>query len=129
MPTTSATDHLKVKERVVATADLPHIPEATAGRVLTRVGLTWIRYTVLFDNGVIKSTLDRSALARPKEWVELLRRRELGLDQPDAAVADAASPSGGGGGAAVEAGAVVNGVSVPVHLLDRSKSARTRLAG
>jgi hypothetical protein len=123
MAKTPAND-LKVKERVVATADLPGIPEATRGRVLTRVGLTWTRYTVLFDNGQIKSTLDRKALARPEEYVELVRRRELGLDQP--AAADAAA--GGAVGAVVETGAVINGVAIPAHLLERSKSARARLA-
>jgi hypothetical protein len=128
MPASHVATDLKVKEKVVATVSLPHVPEGTNGRVLTRVGLTWTRYTVLFDNGVVKSTLDRKALARPGEYADLRRRRELGLDEPGAATAAAVEGAGSGGGDAVEAGAVVNGVEVPAHLLERARSARARLA-
>jgi hypothetical protein len=132
MPATLAANDLKVKEKVVAASHLPHVPEGTFGKVLTRVGLTWTRYTVLFDNGVVRSTIDRAALARPAEYAERKRRRELGLDEPALVTSGSATGGGGGsgdaGGVAVEAGAVVNGVAVPAHLIERSRSARARLA-
>src|SRR4051812_8639332 len=71
---------LKPKERVVATVDMPGIPEGTTGKVIFPEGLTWIRYWVRFDNGVVRGTIDRSKLARPGEWAELVRRRAAGED-------------------------------------------------
>lgn len=126
MPKKESTDALlKPKERVVATDDMPGIPMGTTGRVIFPEGLTWIRYWVRFDNGVVRGTIDRSKLARPGEWAELVRRRESGeLDTVAAA-------TGGGDGAGVAAAAaaggdsvMVNGVAVPAHLIERSKNRR-----
>src|SRR3954469_2019222 len=92
---------LRRKERVVATTDLPGIPEGTTGRVIVVEGLTWIRYWVRFDNGVVRGSLNRRVLARPSEWTELVRRREAGEDLvtaddgADVAVADGAAADGG----------------------------------
>jgi hypothetical protein len=114
---------LKPKERVVATGDMPGIPEGTSGRVILPEGLTWIRYWVRFDNGVVRGTIDRSKLARPGEWAEILRRRELGEEAP---AATGASSGGGEPAAAAAAGesVLVNGVPVPGFLIERSKARR-----
>jgi hypothetical protein len=120
-------EHLGVKERVVVTTDLPGIPEGTTGKVIVVEGLTWIRYWVRFDNGVVRGSLNRKVLARPSEWTELVRRREAGEDLvtaddgADVAVADGAAADGGGDSV------MVNGVAVPAHLLERSKNRRQAL--
>jgi hypothetical protein len=121
---------LKTKTKVVATQDLPAVPEGTPGRVLLVNGFTWLRYRVLFENGVDIGTLDRKYLATPIEYQELLRRRESGdLDEVTVdgeataeAGADTAVAAGGGGD-----DKVVNGVSVPGHLIERSKNRRQAL--
>jgi hypothetical protein len=102
---------------------MPGIPEGTTGKVIFPEGLTWIRYWVRFDNGVVRGTIDRSKLARPGEWANIVRRRELGED-------DLVATSNGGGDAAPAAAAaadesvMVNGVAVPLHLIERSKARR-----
>jgi hypothetical protein len=115
---------LRRKERVVVTTDLPGLPEGTAGKVIVVEGLTWIRYWVRFDNGVVRGSLNRKHLARPSEWTEILRRRELGEDD----TADAAASSNGDSGAAPAAAegesVMVNGIPVPAHLIERSKARR-----
>src|SRR6476659_190610 len=104
-------EHLGVKERVVVTMDLPGIPEGTTGKVIVVEGLTWIRYWVRFDNGVVRGSLNRKALARRREAGEDLETADEGLD---AAAADGVGAAdGAGAGDAV----MVNGVSVPAHLL------------
>lgn len=59
---------LRRHERVVAAADLPGVPAGTPGKVILVDGITWIRYRVLFENGIDIGSLDRSVLARPDEW-------------------------------------------------------------
>ncbi|HEY2814797.1 MAG TPA: hypothetical protein VGJ03_15130 [Acidimicrobiales bacterium] len=119
-------EHLAVKERVVVTADTPGVPEGTTGKVIVVEGLTWIRYWVRFDNGVVRGSLNRTLLARPSEWAELVRRREAGEDltvvEGGAAIADgdAATAAGASAGESV----MVNGVAVPAHLIERSKNRR-----
>ena len=123
MPKKESNDALlRPKERVVATEDMPGIPMGTAGKVIFPEGLTWIRYWVRFDNGVVRGTLDRRKLARPDEWAELVRRRESGEDDV------AAAPTSGGDAPAAAAAegesVMVNGVAVPAHLIERSKNRR-----
>ncbi|HEX3621759.1 MAG TPA: hypothetical protein VHT97_05530 [Acidimicrobiales bacterium] len=56
------------RDRVEATQDLAGVPEGTPGRVMTVVGLTWVRYRVHFDNGVELSVLDgRYLRSAPKK--------------------------------------------------------------
>ena len=119
----STAELLKPKERVVATEDMPGIPMGTTGKVIFPEGLTWIRYWVRFDNGVVRGTLDRRKIARPKEWAEIVRRRESGEDLVEAS----ASAAGGGDSAPAAAAGesvMVNGVAVPAHLIERSKNRR-----
>jgi hypothetical protein len=116
---------LRPKERVIATEDMPGIPEGTAGKVIFPEGLTWIRYWVRFDNGVVRGTIDRKKLARPDEWAEIVRRREAGEDIDSGASAATGGGGDGGAPAAAEGETVmVNGVPVPAHLIERSKARR-----
>jgi len=57
-------DQLRAKDEVQASRDLPRVPAGTRGRVVIVTGLTWIRYRVLFENGVELNLLDRSLLTR-----------------------------------------------------------------
>lgn len=122
-------DVFRRNERVVALQDLVGVPAGTAGRVLLVDGLSWIRYRVLFENGVDLGTIDARYLARPHDFDR--RRAELEEGAARAArAAEAADDDGGAGEAAASGdGAMVNGVSVPAHLLERAQRARQRLAG
>jgi len=116
--------HLGMKERVVATTDMPGVPEGTTGNVIVVEGLTWIRYWVRFDNGVVRGSLNRKLLARPSEWTEIVRRREAGEDLVTEEEAETATVDGAAATAGAGDSVMVNGVSVPAHLLERSKNRR-----
>jgi hypothetical protein len=107
--------------------DLPGVPAGTRGRVYLVEGFTWTRYRVLFDNGVDIGSLDGAVLARPRDFGSALERREqaaaaaeTAAEQVEAAAEDGAAVGG--------EDKTVNGVTVPAHLLVRSKRARERLA-
>ena len=119
-------EHLAMKERVVVTTDMPGVPEGTTGKVIVVEGLTWIRYWVRFDNGVVRGSLNRKVLARPSEWTEIVRRREAGEDLSVGDDGAAVAAADGADAAAVGQGdsVMVNGVAVPAHLLERSKNRR-----
>ena len=127
--TMTAGDTLARKDRVVAAVDLPGIPAGTKGKVTFVEGFTWIRYWVRFDNGIIRGSINRKHLARPLDWERILERRALGLSDDDAGPGAAAGAGDGdaAGGEDTAAGAVVNGVSIPAFLLERSKNRRTAL--
>jgi hypothetical protein len=106
---------------------LPGVPAGTRGRVYLVEGFTWTRYRVLFDNGVDIGSLDGAVLARPRDFASALERREQAAiaaestaEQAEAAAEEDAAPA--------REDKTVNGVSVPAHLLDRSRRARERLA-
>lgn len=127
-------DVLKRKSKVLAFVDLPGVPEGTKGRVALVDGWdTWIRYTVLFDNGVDIGSLNREVLVPAKKYAEFDRRRthafETGaFDEPEV---DESTESGAEGDGAAAGGdsPVVNGVTIPGYLIERSKAARERLGG
>jgi hypothetical protein len=78
---------------------------------------------VRFDNGVVRGTIDRSKLARPGEWAELVRRRELGEDittPTTSANGDDAPAAAAAEGESI----LINGVPVPGFLIERSKARR-----
>lgn len=50
-------------QKVVAAQDLPGVPTGTPGRVIFTSGLTWVRYRVVFENGVEIGNLDAKYLA------------------------------------------------------------------
>lgn len=113
-------------EKVRALDDLPGVPKGTEGKVLLVAGFTWTRYRVAFDNGYDLGSIDGSHLSRPKEWEAALEQRE----RATAAVATTNGDGDAGAGAAAAASGeskVVNGVSVPGHLIERSRLARERL--
>jgi len=112
-------------ERVRVLDDLPGVPKGTEGKVLLVDGFTWTRYRVAFDNGYDLGSIDGGHLSRPKEFDAALEQREARTT----AVATTSNGDGESAATAESAGEskVVNGVSVPGHLLQRSKSARERL--
>jgi hypothetical protein len=121
---TGVATEFRRNERVKTLDELPGVPLGTEGRVLLVDGFTWTRYRVTFDNGYDLGSIDGSHLSRPREFEAALAQREAAsLEVAEVAGAD----DGGGVAAATGEGKVVNGVSVPDHLLDRSKRARERL--
>jgi hypothetical protein len=117
-------DRFRRGETVKTLDALPGVPEGTRGRVNLIDGFAWTRYRVLFENGVDVGSLDGSTLARPKQFDEALARRAAAVE---AEVATSEEAEAGGDAAAGGEGKTVNGVSIPGHLLDRSKRARERL--
>jgi hypothetical protein len=109
--------HAKVRAHV----ELPGVPAGTKGKVLQVSGVTWIRYRVLFENGVEHGLLDGRHLVRPKDFVPVDERVEAA--PVEAAATDGAADAGGGD----DGGAADNAFGVPAHLLERSKNARARL--
>jgi hypothetical protein len=120
MPVLEAID-LDRHDKVRANIDLPGVPAGTKGKVLQKTGVTWIRFRVLFENGVEIGLLDGRHLVKPKQFVPLDQRTAVEVSTTATA---AATDAGDGGAAAVAAD---NPYGVPAHLLERSKRARERL--
>jgi hypothetical protein len=68
VPSISTEQVFRRHQKVVAVADLPGVPAGTPGRVYYVAGVTWIRYHVLFENGMELSSLDAAQLADLKDW-------------------------------------------------------------
>lgn len=111
---------LKRHEKVRANVDLPGVPAGTPGKVLVVSGLTWVRYRVLFENGVEHGLLDGRHLVRPRDFIPL-DERVAETASAEVAAADGAEAAATGSAAAAE-----NAFGVPAHLLERSKRARER---
>ncbi len=120
MPVLEAIE-LRRHEKVRANIDLPGVPAGMKGKVLQKTGVTWIRYRVLFDNGVEVGLLDGRHLVKLNEFVPIDQRVAVEVVETGG---DAAADAGDGGGEAVAAD---NAFGVPGHLLERSKKARERL--
>ena len=116
-----ASIELKRHEKVRANIDLPGVPAGTPGKVLVVSGVTWMRYRVLFENGVEHGLLDGRHLVRPRDFIPLDERVEV-----EETAAAATDDAGDGGGA--EAAGDDNEFGVPAHLLERAKKARERHA-
>ena len=117
---------IKRFRKVVATVDLPGVPEGTIGKVRVANGFTWYRYWVDFDNGVRMGQVSHEHLCHEGDWgrfqidrAEAERRALEALEAPEAS-------GEGDGPVEVAAG---NRFGVPEHLLRRSSDARTRLGG
>jgi hypothetical protein len=61
--TTAASPQLSPHDKIRAAEDLPGVPKGTKGKVLVVSGVDWIRYRVLFDNGVERGMLNADQLA------------------------------------------------------------------
>ena len=117
---------IKRFKKVVATVDLPGVPEGTIGKVRVANGFTWYRYWVDFDNGVRMGQVSHEHLCHEGDWgrfqldrTEAERRALEALEAPEIS-------GEGDGPVEVAAG---NRFGVPEHLLQRSSDARTRLGG
>lgn len=75
-PTISTEKVFKRHQKIVAAVDLPGVPAGTAGKVFYASGLTWIRYHVVFENGVDMNNVDASQLADRKQWAADRARAE-----------------------------------------------------
>ncbi|MET0727346.1 MAG: hypothetical protein ABWZ76_03500 [Acidimicrobiales bacterium] len=119
MPSRIASIQLKRHEKVRANIDLPGVPAGTPGKVLVVSGVTWMRYRVLFENGVEHGLLDGRHLVRPKDFIPVEDR---------VAVEDVAAEVTAEAGEGEAATSADNEFGVPAHLLERAKKARERHA-
>ena len=55
--------NLRIGDRVVAIADLDGVASGTEGKVILANGFSWLRYRVLFVNGVELGDLDHRTIA------------------------------------------------------------------
>jgi hypothetical protein len=115
---------IKRYKKVVATVELPGVPEGTVGKVRVANGFAWYRYWVDFDNGVRMGQVSHDNLCHQDDWgrfqfdrAEIERRA---LETPE----DSVDSDEGDEGAA---GAVGNQFGVPEHLIQRSLDARKRV--
>ena len=109
-------------QKVVATVDLPGVPEGTLGKVRVANGFAWYRYWVDFENGVELGHVDHGNLVRAGDWVRFqVERAEASLqvseevDHPD-------GDDGDNGDETAE-----DRFGVPEYILERSRAARARL--
>src|SRR5690349_8870630 len=90
-------------DKVVATVDLPGVPEGTTGKVKLINGFSrpgsWMRYWVFFDNGIDLGSVGSAYLVKASAWdafrAERERRAALGPETATngaAATADSATP-------------------------------------
>ena len=132
----AGSDLLTRRERVVLAKDLAGVAEGTPGEVMLHTGITWLRYWVRFDSGAERGSIHRDKLVRESEWEDFLTNR-VAAEAAAAAAVEAGELPGNeseepvGEDISAEDGGdvVVNGATVPAHLLSRSASARERLGG
>ena len=55
--------NLRIGDTVEATVDLDGVPAGTGGKVILANGFSWLRYRVLFANGVELGDLDHRTIA------------------------------------------------------------------
>lgn len=138
MPSTTEMQAVPYKrgQRVRVVDELPGVPEGTEGKVSVANGFAWIRYWVRFENGMVVGHVDHHKLVRSKDYERFLVAREREEQEAQLAAeqaaqqAEAQAVDGAATGREAAAGSgdvVVNGVTVPPYLLERSASARTRL--
>jgi hypothetical protein len=123
-------------QKVKVVEDLPGVPAGTAGKISVANGFTWIRYWVRFENGAVVGHVDHDKLVRSKDYERFLVARDREAIEAEKASEQAAldaerkaaeADADSGGDEAGSGDVVVNGVTIPPYLLDRSASARTRL--
>ncbi|MEO6988090.1 MAG: hypothetical protein ABI239_05515 [Aquihabitans sp.] len=133
--TAVAPDTFRKGEKVVARRELRDVPEGTAGKVILVNGFEWIRYWVLFENGVRQGSINRDALATPDQWKRHLKG-ETGVfgDEVEEVVEETAVAAGGDGAGVGGAGSasgvtLPSGVVIPQKFIDAAAAARKRLGG
>ena len=138
MPTTAELQGTPFKrgQRVRLVDDIPGYEAGSKAKVAVANGFTWLRYWLRFPDGSTVGHVDHELLVKAKDYDAFLVAREreaVEAEKAAEAAASAAADEGDGaaGGAAAGGsdGAVVNGVTIPQLLLDRSAAARARLAG
>lgn len=121
-------------EKVRLVTDRPGLDAGAGGKVAMANGFAWRRYWVRFDDGPVVGHIDHGDLVRARDYDGFLAARDREAEQAEAAAALAEASAAAK--AVVEAGpaaagdtgeTVVNGVTVPAYLLQRSADARTRL--
>lgn len=115
--------HFRKGEKVVATVDLPGVPEGTKGTVKLVNGMSWTRYWIFFDNGVDLGSIDHNVLVRAKHWEDFQLHRANAGSVAAAGATAAAAASSDGEAAAPAAG----GSRIPEHLLERTKNRKKAL--
>ena len=65
---------LRIGDRVTATVDLSGVPAGTEGKVILANGFSWLRYRVLFANGVELGDLDHRNIAATGRAAKRLAR-------------------------------------------------------
>ena len=121
-------------EKVRLVTDRPGLDAGAGGKVAMANGFAWHRYWVRFDDGPVVGHIDHGDLVRARDYDGFLAARDREAEQAEvaAALAEASAAAdteaGAGPTAAGDTGeTVVNGVTVPAYLLQRSADARTRL--
>ncbi|HJL90151.1 MAG TPA: hypothetical protein QF905_07425 [Acidimicrobiales bacterium] len=116
---------IKRHKSVVATVDLPGVPEGTRGKVKVANGFSWYRYWVSFDNGIDLGQVSHDNLVHAGDWkryqVDRVEAERLAAEAPevsDSETTDAGAEAAAAGG---------NSHGIPEHLLERSRTARERL--
>jgi len=117
---------IKRYKKVVATVDLPGVPEGTVGKVRVANGVTWYRYWVDFENGVRLGQVGHQQVCHESDWnafqADRAEAERRAAEAPDESADDSDDVAASGDGAG-------NAFGVPEHLLERSRAARARLAG
>ena len=68
MPRRQDQQQFKRHQKIVAAVDLPGVPAGTKGKVQIVNGLSWIRYWVVFENGVERGQLGNDDLMTRDDW-------------------------------------------------------------
>ena len=123
MPTAlDRTSPIRRHQKVVATVDLPGVPEGTLGKVRVANGFAWYRYWVDFENGVELGHVDHGNLVKAGDWVRFQVERADASLQASEEVDHSDGDDGDDGGETAE-----NRFGVPEYILERSREARARL--
>ena len=116
------TSPIRRHQKVVATINLPGVPEGTLGKVRVANGFAWYRYWVDFENGVELGHVDHRNLVRAGDWVRFQGERAETSLQVSKEVDHPDGDNGDNGGETAE-----NRLGVPEYILERSREARARL--
>lgn len=114
---------LKRKQKVIATIDLPGVPEGTEGKIRVANGIEWFRYWIDFDNGTKLGRVDHDDVVKVEDWEQFKIDRENALNEPEINE-DQTSNETASADSDATAG---NEHGIPEHLLERSRAARERL--